>query len=79
MRVLEGNFAVHRAKTINGKDAILVIPEPDGEVLLLDECPVSFEYVTGGENRPDSYITIRHADGDVVHFGPDIVLSRTKN
>lgn len=79
MRVLEGNFAVHRAKTVNGKDAILVIPEPDGEVLLLDECPVSFEYVAGDESNPNEYLTTTRSDGMKIHWGPDIVLSRTKN
>lgn len=73
-RVLEGNFAVHRTKTVNGKDAILVIPEPDGEVLLLDECPMSFELFRGGENPPESYLTVTHGNGDRTHFGPEGVV-----
>lgn len=78
-RILEGNFAVHRAKDLNGKDAVLVVPEPDGEILLLDDSPISFGRVEGGDNPPDSYLTVTYADGDKVHYGPQIVTDKMKN
>ena len=79
---ISGNFAIHRTKTINGKDAILIVPEDD--IPLFYETgnhflPVSFEHVEGGETPPDTYLTITYPNGDKTHLGPDIVLSRTKN
>jgi hypothetical protein len=82
---IHGDFAIHRTKDANGKDAILLVPERFDLPLLYGAedsdglCEISFERVEGGGNPPDSYLTITYPDGGKVHFGPDIVLSRTKN
>jgi hypothetical protein len=73
-QTIEGNFSVHRTKTVNGKDALLVIPERNGDVLTLDECDISFERVDDGNYPPDTYLTITNYDGVKIHLGPDIVV-----
>lgn len=76
MRSISGDFAMYRTKTPDGKDAIMIVIEPDGAPPLLhsyndgDSQEISFERVEGGDSAPDQYVTITHTNGDKTHFGP---------
>lgn len=77
MQSICGSFAMHRIKTVDGKNAIMLVPEPDDSAPMLhgsgftDESePITFEAVEGGESPEDSYLTITLNNGDKIHFGP---------
>lgn len=77
MASIHGNFAIFRTKTPDGKNAIMLVPEGLDIGLAYsandekDESgEIDFGLTEGGENPPESYLTIRYADDFVLHFGP---------
>ena len=77
MRSIHGNFAVFRTKTPDGKNAIMLVPEGIDVGLTLSDNEgkdmsgdITFETVQGGENSPDSYLTVRYPGDETIHYGP---------
>lgn len=78
MQSLYGNFSIHRTKTVDGKNAILVVPIP------VSELPISFTWdddrgqpaevhfvdVQGGPYPPDQYLTLQFDDDAHLELAP---------
>lgn len=76
---IHGSFAIFRTQTPDGKDAILLLPEPVGEVLTYvngndEPAEISFKDVTGGEGDSKSYLTLEfdHAEVQLGSYKPTI-------
>ena len=80
---------MHRIATPDGRNAIMVVPEIEGDRDLrysTEEMPVEettlieFRRVDGGEHLPDSYLTLDYPERDMtLHLGPYIPLQRKTN
>lgn len=89
MPSIHGNFAMHRTTTPDGRDAVMIVPEREGELGLrysTEEMPVEettlieFRRVDGGEHPPGSYLTLDYPESDMtLHFGPYVASSDRLN
>lgn len=81
MQTLMGNFTIHRIKTEDGRNAVMVVPMPISEVPLSysfddqkDEfADISFELATqelAPVHPADSYLTLLYPDDMKIHLGP---------
>lgn len=77
MQSLHGEFAIHKIKTPDGRDAIMVVPNPVSEAPLTfswkdtdESAEVYFGNVDGGENPSDTYLTLVFPGDYRVCLGP---------
>lgn len=78
MQSLYGNFSIHRTKTVDGRDAILVVPVAVSELPMgftwddekSQPAEVHFANVQGGSFPPDQYLTLLFDDDYRVELAP---------
>jgi hypothetical protein len=78
MQSIHGNFAIHRTKTVDGKNAILLVPYAhlDSQIIVSlddskdDSAEVYFEDVQGGESLPNEYLTLVYPGDYTLCLGP---------
>jgi hypothetical protein len=85
MQSIHGSFAIHRTQTVDGRNAILLIPNPVDEFPLnfsMDDergegAEIYFGNVQGGEFPPDSYLTLVFSEEYSIDLAPYVPLVGT--
>ncbi len=92
MPSIYGKFAMHRIQTPDGRNAIMLVPEKDDDVLryvhiddpdderTLDSAAIEFRVCGEGDHPPDSYLTLDYPAEDLtLHFGPYVAVAKKLN
>lgn len=78
MQSIHGSFAIHRVRTVDGHNAIMLVPNPVDELPLSfsmddardDIAEIHFPDVQGGRFLPNEYLTLVFSDDCKIELPP---------
>jgi hypothetical protein len=84
MQSIHGSFSIHRTQTVDGKHAILLVPNPVAQTPLMyamddekdESAEVHFRDVQGGNFAPNEYLTLLYPNDYEINLGPYIPIVR---